>query len=153
MFDGAAIRIIDLPPLRLAGIRRQASLMSVAPMAASAPVWSRIAAAGLRRGLPVVYFPDGASDAIFSEPGAPVQIGVEIFEPFEDPVLEQFWTPGGRAATATHPGDHDVIACLHHEIRRFCTAHGRALAGPMLEMHHWHIDVERRLTDIYYLLA
>lgn len=153
MFEGAAIRIIDLPPLRLAGIRRQASLLSVAPMAASAPVWSRLADKGLRIGLPVVYFPDGASEAIFAEPGASVQIGVEIFEAFDDPVLEHFWTPGGRAATATHPGDHDIIACLHHDIRRFCTAQGRPLAGPMLEMHHWHVDLDRRMTDIYYLLA
>lgn len=152
MYFEAPIRIVELAPITLAGVRRQASLRSITPVAAAAPVWPRLSERGIAHGAPVLHFPDGANDALFSEPGATVDIGAEIDVPLVDPVLKLIRIPGGRAVFATHPGDHDRIGELHHAMRAFCTGRNERLAGPLIERHHWHHQADRRLTEVYYLL-
>jgi effector-binding domain-containing protein len=83
-----------------------------------------------------------------------IECGVEVFQPFtgnERVVCSS--TPAGMAATAAHLGPYDRLGEAHAAVRRWCTDHGHALAGPSWEVYgHWDDDPSKLRTDIFYLL-
>jgi effector-binding domain-containing protein len=150
---GAPIAIVDLAPRRFGAVRRRTTLDASTDMAAAAPVWSRILAKGVPFGLPVLVFHDAAGPALFEEPGVEVDLGFELFADIEDPIVVMADSPAGRAVRLDHYGAHMDISASHQAIRDYCATHGLETAGPVVEIHHWNDDADRRITEIYYLLA
>ena len=60
---------------------------------------------------------------------------------------------GGRAAAIVHFGEYSQLGMAHSSVTRWCAEHGNALEGTSFEVYgHHEEDVQKRRTDVYYLL-
>ncbi|HHY48985.1 MAG TPA: GyrI-like domain-containing protein, partial [Alphaproteobacteria bacterium] len=87
--------------------------------------------------------------------GVEADVGVVVETPFAgDRTLQCVMTPAGRAAYARHVGDYVLLPVIHADIRAWCCDAGLRITGVNWEHYaHWHEEPERRITDVYYLLA
>src|ERR1700733_8324870 len=108
----------------LAVVRRRASLQELSKLVPEAcgAVWNVIRAQKV----------DGAGRhvAVYLDGEINLEIGVEVAAPFAGfGEVVGSATPGGPVATATHFGPYGELGRAHEAIRKWCVAHGHALAG------------------------
>jgi effector-binding domain-containing protein len=147
-----AVHVEQVEPMPLAVVRRevrQAELSRVVPECCGL-VWQAVKAQKV---------PAGRHVAVYWDDVMHVDIGVELQGPFvDDQDVVNASTPGGTVAWVTHLGPYGGLGAAHDAIHRWCTANGRAAAGPSWEVYgHWHTawndDPSQIRTDVYYLLA
>lgn len=61
--------------------------------------------------------------------------------------------PGGRAATATHPGDPATIGATHNAVRDFARANGLTTTGVVWEVYGHPDDTGAFATEVFHLIA
>ena len=154
MISGASI--VEVQPLLLAAVRRQATAATLANTVISAPVWTLLAERGLpNTGRTVVIYWNDDEHSLQSPDGIPIDVGVEVTAPFhDDPTLTIVKTPSGRAASLRHIGAYQALPQAHATIRNWCAIQGVDIAGPSWEVfEHFDLDPAKCETDIFYLLA
>ena len=144
------VRVEQIASIPTAVVRRRAQLSElshVVPQACGI-VWDAIRAQsvqGAQRNI-ALYF-DGEIN---------LEAGVELdgrtsFAGYGEVVRSAM--PGGTVATAVHVGPYSGLPDAHQAIRRWCTDHRCALAGPNWEIYgHWLEDETQLRTDVFYLL-
>ena len=152
-----AISVRTVAPMPLAAVRRQVTSDNLTTEIVKAPIWSLVEKRGLRSlGQTVVVYHDRGDEMLLFRPGGvTVDVGVLLEEPFHgDRTLQCVMTPAGRVAHARHHGHYELLSTIHGDIRAWCAAQSRRIAGINWEHYgHWHEEPERRVTDVYYLLA
>ncbi len=96
----------------------------------------------------------GRNLALYLDDEIHLEVGVEVFEPFEgDERVSSSSTPAGTVATTVHMGAYDRLHEAHVAIRQWCSENGHTLAGPNWEVYgHWDDDPAKLRTDVFYLL-
>ena len=142
----------QLESIPLAVIRRQArpsELSRLVPECCGL-VWNVLRAQQAKAGRHV---------AIYWDEAIRVEIGAELFGPFEeqgDVVLSA--TPAGPAALTTHYGPYGGLRSAHEAVRNWCEANHHRLAGPNWEFYghwqnEWNSNPSQIRTDVHYQLA
>ena len=151
------VTIVDMTARKLIGLRSRATAQTVSKsmLATLTRVWEVIRKDNLKTlGLNVaIYYAPGEGAPSPSDFGfvAGVLVEGDVGQPAGLEVLE---TPAGPFAHAELMGDYGLIPEVHRQIRDWCRANGRRLAGVNLEIYgHWTGDQSQARTDVYYLLA
>ena len=151
------VTIVDLAARKLIGLRSRATPQTVSKsmLATLTRVWEMIRKDNLKTlGLNVaIYYSreEGAPPASDFGFVAGVLVDGDAGRPAGLEVLE---TPAGPCAHAELIGDYGLIPEVHRQIRDWCRANGRRLAGVNLEIYgHWTGDQSQARTDVYYLLT
>jgi effector-binding domain-containing protein len=151
------VAIVEVSPLPLAAVRRQVTSDNLVNTVISAPIWKLSADRGLKTTdqTVLIYHDDGTELLKHSPDGVAIDIGVLLEEPFAgDLMLQCVMTPAGRAAHARQTGPYDLLPATHASIRNWCEVHGHAIVGiNWVRYTHWNEDPDKRITDVYYLLA
>ena len=101
---------------------RQDELAQVVP-AACGEVWEFARSSHLSR--------PGRHLALYLDGEIHLEVGVEVFEPFEgNECVSCSKTPAGLVATTAHMGPYDRLHEAHEAIHRWCAENGQTLAGP-----------------------
>jgi len=146
------VEILEMPSVPLAVIRRQVRPTEVAGVVPECCgiVWQAVKAQKAAAGRHVALYWDGSIR---------LEVGVELLGPFvDDGEVVQSATPAGTVASVAHLGPYGGLGAAHEAVRRWCTAHGRRLAGPSWEIYghwrpEWNTDPSAIRTDVCYLLA
>ena len=143
------VHVEQVEPQLTAVIRLRAdpSYFSQVVPQACGEVWNYFRSSGLPR--------PGRHLALYLDEQGNIEVGAEVGQPFtgNDRVVCSS-TPGGRVATTAHLGPYDRLGGAHDAVRKWCAAHGQALAGPFWEVYgHWTDDPAQLRTDVFYLLA
>jgi effector-binding domain-containing protein len=113
----------------------------------SGEVWACLRAAGVTRGCPNVM--------LYLDDRPRVEVGVELRVPC--PLTGRVVAsslPAGLAATTVHRGPYADLQSAHRAVLDWCSAHGRAVAGPRWEVYGPHRDDPAELTtEVYWLLV
>ena len=147
------VRIERVSGRHLAVVRRRASsreLSKVVPECCG-KVWSAVRAQNVVGA--------GRHVALYWDDTINLDVGVELDSPFAghgDVVSSA--TPAGTVATTAHFGPYAGLHAAHDAIRRWCTDHGHAPAGPNWEIYgHWRDEWNSNpagiRTDVFYLLS
>jgi effector-binding domain-containing protein len=110
-------------------------------------VWDFFRANGLPR--------PGRNLAVYFDDQINLDVGVEVSVPFDgnDRVVCSS-TPAGWCATTTHWGPYDLLGEAHEAVLKWCSDHGREIAGPSWEIYgHWDDDPSKLRTDVCWLLS
>ncbi len=151
-----SVTIVDLTARKLIGLRSRANPQTVSKsmLAALTRVWEVIRRDNLKTlGLNVAIY-DGAEEGASSSTDFAFVAGVLVDgEVAQAEGLEVLVTPSGSCAHVELIGDYALIPEVHRQIRDWCRANGRRLAGVNLEIYgHWTGDQSQARTDVYYLL-
>jgi hypothetical protein len=153
---GVAVSIKTVTPLPIAAVRRRVPFASVRRAMVAAPIWElaekrpEVRSTGQ---MLVLYH--GEQSGIEPLDGTDTDIGILLEESFKGDVLLQcVTTPEGRAAHARLLGGYHQLPDFHAMVRKWCLDTDNATAGPYWEHYSvWDEIPERRVTDVYYLLA
>ena len=151
-----SVTIMDLTARKLIGLRSRATPQTVSKtmLATLTRVWEVIRRDNLKTlGLNVAIY-DGAEEGASSPSDFAFAAGVLVDgEVAMAEGLEVLVTPSGPCAHVELIGDYALIPEVHRQIRDWCRANGRRLAGVNLEIYgHWTGDPSQARTDVYYLL-
>lgn len=146
------VQIQLLESIPLAVIRRHASpseLSRLVPECCGL-VWNVVGAQKVKAGRHVAIYWDARLE---------IEIGVELYEPFEEEgEVVRSRTPAGAAVIATHFGRYSGLGLAHKAVREWCQANQHSLAGPNWEIYgHWQSEWNSNpsliRTDVCYQLA
>ena len=112
----------------------------------SGEVWACLRAAGVTRGCPNVM--------LYLDDRPRVEVGVELRVPC--PLTGRVVAsslPAGLAATTVHRGPYADLGQAHEAVFDWCSAHGRAVAGPRWEIYGPHREDPAEVwTEVTWLL-
>jgi len=148
------IFVQDVPPRKMAAVRREVSIGGVASVWRPAldQVWSFLRTQpGLRT--------DGHNIFLYHHPARrddsmSVDFGVEVARSFAPSgEVHEAKTPGGVAVVALHRGSYDRLRAAHDAIHRWAQSRQRTFAGQSWEIYgDWSNDPSKLETTVLYLL-
>jgi effector-binding domain-containing protein len=102
----------------------------------------------------ILYLNEPGKNLLASPEGCPIEVGVQVTEPFtHEGKLMSSSTSGGRVATTFHMGSYDQLKLAHHAIYQWSVDNHHTLAGPNWEIYgDWSDQPDQLRTDVFYLL-